>query len=36
MEAVVVGGGVVGCAVALRLVKAGAGCTVVERSVPGA
>jgi glycine oxidase len=26
----------VGCAVALRLVKAGARCTVVERSVPGA
>jgi glycine oxidase len=36
MDVVVVGGGVVGCAVALRLVQAGAGCTVVERSVPGA
>jgi glycine oxidase len=36
MDVVVVGGGVVGCAVALRLVKAGARCTVVERSVPGA
>jgi glycine oxidase len=36
MEVVVVGGGVVGCAVALRLSKAGARCTVVERSVPGA
>jgi glycine oxidase len=36
MEVLVVGGGVVGCAVALRLVKGGALCTVVERSVPGA
>jgi glycine oxidase len=36
MHVVVVGGGVVGCAVALRLVKAGAQCTVLERSVPGA
>ncbi len=36
MEVVVVGGGVVGCAVALRLVQAGARCTVVERSIPGA
>ncbi len=36
MDVVVVGGGVVGCAVALRLVKAGARCTVLERSVPGA
>jgi len=36
MDVVVVGGGVVGCAVALRLAKAGALCTVVERSVPGA
>ena len=36
MDVVVVGGGVVGCAVALRLVSAGARCTVVERSVPGA
>jgi len=36
MRVVIVGGGVVGCAVALRLSKAGAQCTVVERSVPGA
>jgi glycine oxidase len=36
MDVVVVGGGVVGCAIALRLAKAGAHCTVVERSVPGA
>ncbi len=36
MEVVVVGGGVVGCSVALGLVRAGARCTVVERSVPGA
>ncbi|MGO8971762.1 MAG: glycine oxidase ThiO [Myxococcaceae bacterium] len=36
MDVVVVGGGLVGCAVALRLVKAGAEVTVVERSVPGA
>jgi glycine oxidase len=36
MDVVVVGGGVVGCAVALRLATAGARCTVVERSVPGA
>ena len=36
MDVVVVGGGMVGCAVALRLAQAGARCTVVERSVPGA
>jgi glycine oxidase len=36
MDVVVVGGGVVGCSVALKLVQAGARCTVVERSVPGA
>jgi glycine oxidase len=36
MDVVVVGGGVVGCAVALRLAKAGVRCTVVERSVVGA
>ncbi|MGO9829756.1 MAG: glycine oxidase ThiO [Myxococcaceae bacterium] len=36
MDVVVVGGGLVGCAVALRLAKAGAQVTVVERSVPGA
>lgn len=33
---VLVGGGVVGCAVALRLAQQGVQCTVVERSVPGA
>ena len=36
MKVVIVGGGLVGCAVALRLAKAGADVTVVERSVPGA
>jgi glycine oxidase len=36
MDVVVVGGGLVGCSVALRLAQAGARCTVVERSVPGA
>ncbi len=36
MDVVVVGGGLVGCATALRLMKAGAEVTVVERSVPGA
>ena len=36
MDVVVVGGGLVGCSIALGLVKAGAKVTVVERSVPGA
>jgi len=36
MRVVIVGGGVVGCAVALRLSKAGAQCSVVERRDPGA
>ena len=36
MDVVVVGGGLVGCSVALRLLQAGVQVTVVERSVPGA
>lgn len=36
MEALVVGAGVVGCAVAWRLQQAGVRCTVLERSIPGA
>ncbi|MGZ6131877.1 MAG: FAD-dependent oxidoreductase, partial [Myxococcaceae bacterium] len=36
MEVLVVGAGVVGCAVAWRLQQAGVRCTVLERSVPGA
>jgi len=33
---VIVGGGVMGCAIGLRLAQAGASVTVVERSAPGA
>jgi len=36
MEALVVGAGVVGCAVAWRLQQAGVRCTLLERSIPGA
>jgi glycine oxidase len=36
MEVLVVGAGVVGCAVAWRLQQAGVRCTVLERSIPGA
>jgi len=36
MEVLVVGAGVVGCGVAWRLQQAGARCTVLERSIPGA
>ena len=36
MEALIVGAGVVGCAVAWRLQQAGVRCTVLERSIPGA
>jgi len=36
MEVLVVGAGVVGCAIAWRLQQAGAQCTVLERSIPGA
>jgi glycine oxidase len=36
MDVIIIGGGVVGCSIALRLARAGVRCTVVERSVPGA
>src|SRR4029450_10713079 len=36
MEVLIVGAGVVGCAVAWRLQQAGVQCTVLERSIPGA
>ena len=36
MEILIVGAGVVGCAIAWRLQQAGARCTVLERSIPGA
>src|SRR5437764_15455158 len=32
----VVGGGIMGCAVALRLAQRGLGVTVIERGIPGA
>jgi glycine oxidase len=35
-DAVVVGGGVMGCAIALRLVQRGLAVTVIERGIPGA
>ncbi len=35
-EVVIIGGGLVGCASALRLRDAGARVTVLEKSVPGA
>jgi glycine oxidase len=36
VDVAIVGGGVMGCSVALRLAEAGLGVTVLERSVPGA
>jgi len=36
MEVLIVGAGVVGCAIAWRLQQAGVRCTVLERSIPGA
>src|SRR5262249_28635504 len=36
MEVLIVGAGVMGCAVAWRLQQRGAHCTVLERSIPGA
>jgi glycine oxidase len=36
MEVLIVGAGLVGCAVAWRLQQAGVRCTVLERSIPGA
>ena len=36
MEVLIVGAGIVGCAVAWRLQQAGVRCTVLERSIPGA
>lgn len=36
MRAVIVGGGLVGCAVALELARRGVAATVLERAVPGA
>lgn len=36
MDVLVVGAGVVGCAVAWRLQQAGVRCTLLERSIPGA
>ncbi len=35
-DVIVVGGGLMGCAIALRLRQAGASVTVLERSIPGA
>ncbi|MDQ3178656.1 MAG: FAD-binding oxidoreductase, partial [Actinomycetota bacterium] len=35
-DAVVIGGGVMGCAIALRLASRGVRTLVLERSVPGA
>ncbi len=35
-EVLVIGGGVMGCGIALRLAQAGAGVTVLERAIPGA
>ncbi|HSP79906.1 MAG TPA: FAD-dependent oxidoreductase, partial [Myxococcaceae bacterium] len=36
VNVVIVGGGVMGCGIALRLAQAGARVTVLERSIPGA
>ena len=36
VDVVVVGGGIMGCAVALRLARKGAAVTVIERGIPGA
>src|SRR5687767_14444166 len=35
-DVIVIGGGVMGCAVALRLAQNGAAVTVIERGIPGA
>jgi glycine oxidase len=35
-DVVIVGGGIMGCAVALRLAQRGLGVTVIERGIPGA
>ena len=35
-DVIIVGAGIVGCTIALRLAKAGLSVTVLERSVPGA
>ncbi|HET9450994.1 MAG TPA: glycine oxidase ThiO, partial [Aggregicoccus sp.] len=35
-EVIIIGGGVMGCGIALRLCQAGARVTVLERSIPGA
>src|SRR6478609_1886235 len=35
-DVAVIGGGIMGCAVALRLAQRGVGVTVVERGIPGA
>jgi len=36
MDVLIIGGGVMGCAIALRLAQAGAKVTVLERAIPGA
>lgn len=36
LEVTIIGGGVMGCGIALRLAQAGAQVTVLERSIPGA
>ncbi len=35
-DVVIIGGGVMGCAIALRLAQRGVGVTVIERGIPGA
>ncbi|WP_164003119.1 FAD-dependent oxidoreductase, partial [Pyxidicoccus caerfyrddinensis] len=35
-DVIIVGGGIMGCGIALRLRQAGARVTVLERSIPGA
>src|SRR6478609_7874571 len=35
-DVAIIGGGIMGCAVALRLAQRGVGVTVVERAIPGA
>ena len=36
MDVAIVGGGIMGCAVALRLAARGLNVTVIERGIPGA
>ena len=36
MKILVVGGGIIGCATAYELIKAGCAVTLLERSTPGA